>query len=527
MFKYKSMYALGVIGLLGATMATASKNGMPAGMVVNKDVKHDVSLPLRYLQALPHSQLSAHPSIKKMIAEETLSLPPTKPVASLLVPLAGFQGMGVGLGNYQVTSPKPDTNSSVGMIQVVQYVNSDLAVFNKATGQVAPGFPKASAAIWAGFNSICETQAAGPMTIDYDHLANRWVIGQYATADINGPFYYCIAVSTGEDATGSYNRYAYQFNSLSDTAQLGLWPDAYYASFNMLGPVINGPIVCAFERDKMIAGLPASDICIQITNLQSGPLMPGNLIGSVSPTVGQPGYYMGLFPPSSLLVFKFHVDFVNPNQSNISQVVIPVATYTPACVGTNGTQCAIQPNTTNQLDIVSDRLMTKLAYRQFSSHGSFVTTHTVQGPAPDNSPAIRWYELRVLSGSPTFNPIVYQQATFAPDSMNRFTGSASIDRFTNIAIGYTVTSSLIHPSMELAYHNYTDGLNNLTIQPLVTGLGSQVDNISAWSSSSKMVIDPFDECTFWYTNEYLKTTGSMNWSTFIINFKLAACNADT
>ena len=33
-----------------------------------------------------------------------------------------------------------------------------------------------------------------------------------------------------------------------------------------------------------------------------------------------------------------------------------------------------------------------------------------------------------------------------------------------------------------------------------------------------MSIDPVDDCTFWYTNQYLKATGTFNWSTRIASF---------
>ena len=38
-----------------------------------------------------------------------------------------------------------------------------------------------------------------------------------------------------------------------------------------------------------------------------------------------------------------------------------------------------------------------------------------------------------------------------------------------------------------------------------------------------MSIDPVDDCTFWYTNEYLKANGTFNWSTRIASFKFPSC----
>lgn len=518
-FTYKPIYlvTLGMMSLLNVTNTFAVENRV----IVNKAVKHDLSLPLRDLKA--NTNALEHYFASQTKPEETMT--PTLLIESLLIHLSGFQGIGMGLGNYQVTSPLADDNAGIGITQYVQYANSDIAVFNKATGQPAPGFPKSGKSLWAGFGGVCEANAAGPMAIKHDQLANRWVIGQYATADINnGPFAYCIAVSTSEDATGTYHRYMFEFNSLSNYARLALWPDGYYTSFNMLGPTIRGPLICAYERDKMLAGMPANNQCVQIDNLASGPLIPADLTGQTRPPAGNPEYFLGLFPPSSVSIFKFHVNFINPNHTTVETVSVPVAAYVEACSSTGGKACAIQPNTTNRLDVHSDRFMNRVAYRQFFDHGSMVATHTVEGPTPKFAPALRWYEFRLTNGDPTFNPIVYQQATLAPDSKNRFLGSIAIDRFGNIALGYNVTSSLIYPSLELAYHNFNADLNTLTIQPLVTGMGSQINGETSWGADSKMLVDPVDQCTFWYSNQYLKSTGSNNWSTFIMKFKLAACS---
>src|SRR6202163_2475082 len=40
-----------------------------------------------------------------------------------------------------------------------------------------------------------------------------------------------------------------------------------------------------------------------------------------------------------------------------------------------------------------------------------------------------------------------------------------------------------------------------------------------------MSVDPVDDCTFWYTNEYLKTTGNFNGSTRIASFKFPGCTS--
>lgn len=484
--------------------------------IVIKEAKHDTSIPFRDMQTksnLPHTPIKSALGNEIILSRSSESL----------INLSGFQGLGVGLGNYSVKSAASDPSFSVGRNQVVHWVNSDIAVFDKNTGQVLNGFPKPGNSLWSGFGGPCENSNIGKQTAKYDHGSKKWILSQSAYTDIQGPYYQCVAVSTSEDATGSYYRYAFQMNSFINYARLGVWPDAYYLTLVLNGPNQHGPVACALERSKMITGSAATIQCLALAPTFTGPILPVDLNGSQLPAAGNPAYIIGLNPPYNIMIGKFHVDFATPANTNLSLFPLPVAQYKRACDNVNGQDCAIQPNTTNRLNVLSDRLLSEFTYRQFKSYGSMVATHTVEGPAPESAPAIRWYELRVYPNTPNHNPVVYQQATIAPDSMNRFMGAISIDRFTNIAIGYTVSSSLIYPSLEMAYHAYNDQNNHTFIQPVVTGMGSQVDNVKDWGSHSSMTVDPVDECTFWYSNQYLKTTGSYNWSTFIVKFKLAAC----
>ena len=57
---------------------------------------------------------------------------------------------------------------------------------------------------------------------------------------------------------------------------------------------------------------------------------------------------------------------------------------------------------------------------------------------------------------------------------------------------------------------------------IFAGLGSQV-GIHRWGDYSAMQIDPTDDCTFWYTNQYEPATGSFNWHTRIATFKFPSC----
>ncbi len=57
---------------------------------------------------------------------------------------------------------------------------------------------------------------------------------------------------------------------------------------------------------------------------------------------------------------------------------------------------------------------------------------------------------------------------------------------------------------------------------ITNGTGSQLNGTN-WGDYSSMSIDPVDDCTFWYTTEYLNTNCSYNWSTRVASFKFPSC----
>src|SRR5205807_1919318 len=225
------------------------------------------------------------------------------------------------------------------------------------------------------------------------------------------------------------------------------------------------------------------------------------------------------FDVNSLTLFKFHVDFATPGNSTFSTPTsIPVAPFTPLCAGARG--CVPQSGGDGtQLDSLADRLMYRLAYRNFGDHESLVVNHTV---AVDSNSGVRWYEIQNPNGTPT----VAQQSTFAPDSNFRWMGSIAMDGSGDIALGYSVSSASMFPSIAFAGRTLADPASTLGSETtIISGGGSQTGNLTRWGDYSAMQIDPSDDCTFWYTTEYLKNSGSFNWNTRIANFKFPGCGA--
>ena len=536
MFKRKLVsVVLLVVFLIGSAIsvqaAPASKTDSVGPVEVSSAVYSDVSAPVRDLNGVApdattdkekEKPLRVLPNMGNALNQTDGAAQTT--VGPLVGTTSGLNFAGVGQGDYGFSDQyaPPDTNGAVGATQYVQWVNTYFAVFDKTTGAIAAGFPKPGNSIWAGFGGGCQTNNDGDPIVQYDKLANRWVLTQFSVSTT--PYLQCVAVSTTSDATGSYYRYVFscgatQFN---DYPKLGVWPDGYYISYNIFnnGRTFAGSKACSFDRTKMLAGDPtATQQCFQLSTSYGG-LLPSDLDGTTAPPAGSPNFFMN-FGANSLNLWKFHVDFANSANSTFTGPTnIPVASFVAACSG--GGTCIPQPGTSNKLDSLADRLMYRLAYRNLGGVESLVVNHSVTvGNKKTGVTSVRWYEIRNPNGTPT----VYQQGTLSTaDKIHRWMGSIAMDKFGNIALGYSASSGSVYPSIRYTGRLVTDALGTMQTENIIqAGGGSQTGTLHRWGDYSAMSVDPVDDCTFWYTNEYLKANGSFNWSTRIASFKFPGC----
>ena len=409
----------------------------------------------------------------------------------------------------------PDTNGAVGATQFVQTVNTALAVFDKNTGSRVLS-PRDISTLFTTMGGKCATQGESDPVVIYDKLANRWLVGIINTS--GGTNDICIAVSQTSDATGSYATYDIAYGStLPDYPKFGAWSDAYYFSANLFG---NGtPQACAFNRALMLNGQPlgSSTVCFNVSAAAST-LLPSDLDGTNRPPVGEPNFYVSMGGDhASLQLFKFHVDFTNTANSTFTgPTTIPVASFSELCGG--GT-CVPQGGSTQQLDSLADRLMFRLAYRNFGDHESLVVNHSVTA---GSGGGVRWYEIRSPNGTPT----VFQQGTFAPDSKFRWMGSVATDHAGDIGAGYSESSSSMNPAIAVTARTPSDPLGTLEAENVVfNGGGSQTPNLNRWGDYSAITVDPVDDCTFFFTTEYIPANGNFNWHTRIVSFKMNNCGA--
>jgi hypothetical protein len=348
----------------------------------------------------------------------------------------------------------------------------------------------------------------------------------------------CVAVSTTSDATGSYYRYAFpQSNGFPDYPKWGIWTDAYYQHNNAFGgPNGFGSEPCAYERAKMLKGNPsARQICFFAPTVFDDSMLPGDLDSPATlPPPGQPEVYLGSIdntPPTSNVVYQylFHVDFANPSKSTFTgfggTIPVSVPIFTLSCNGTGFADCIPQAKTNAQLESIGDRLLYRLAYRNFGNHQTWLVTHDVTTSA--HRVGERWYEFRAPENSTSLS--VYQSGTFvgtsSSDTDYRWMGSIAMDRVGDIALGYSISSSSMFPSINYTGQTVGDPLGTMEAEAVIlNGTGSQTDTGGRWGDYTSMALDAADGCTFWYTNQYYPATGAFAWNTQLASLKFPNCH---
>lgn len=493
----------------------------PGNPVVAPTEDGEVKLiPVKYFHR--NSKAKGNPSERDPVIQSST------PVRNTPSPTTSFEG----IPNVDGFIP-PDTVGAIGPSNYMQAVNTSVQVFSRS------GAPQTGAALISslfaslGPGSVCSSMDGGDVIVDYDEYADRWWISEIANVNsTTGPFYMSVAVSKTSDPTGAYYAYCFQIpnNLFPDYPKVGVWGDAYYMSvneFNAAGTVFEGAGVLAFDRARMLAGDPnatfiyfnVGDIDLSVFSLQ-----PSNADGPLPP-IGTPNYFVYLRgvslgdPSDDLRIFEFHADFANSNLSTFterSESPVAVAAYTAFSPDSPGIP---QSGTSAELDTLGDRLMFRLQYRNFGTNESLVVNHTVTGGS--GQAAIRYYQLtRSLPGG-TFG--INEQATYAPDSLYRWMGSAAMNYQGDLAVGYSVSSSSTFPSIRYAARLNTDPPGGLFQgeATMITGSGAQTSSLSRWGDYSCMTIDPTDDSTFWYTQEYYATTSAAGWQTRIGSFALS------
>ena len=502
----------------------------------------------------------------------------TRPAAEIVV---AFDGLGAGFEGPQgkaILRNPSDNSLAVGPNHIMQTVNSRMAVFDKR-GKVLYG-PVPNNTVFKGFGGACEATNNGDTVVRYDQLAGRWLIvmpvfrrgaarpdqpkpghdgepAQFSVpgrpdqpgaaaplfvppysstpappqprgqgnqaAQPQGPYSMCYAISAGPDPLGSYYRYEFLRPLFPDYPRPAIWPDGYYVPTSTGDDVIQKH-ACVAERAKMLRGEPAREQCVVIDGVNF--LNNADIDGTSLPPKGAPNMIMAaggtqlkkVMEDNVVFAWQFRVNWENPAMTKLSKPEkIAVAPYHYLCDG-QLTNCVPQPGTDRRLDAQGDKLMARLVYRRIGSRESIVAVHSVNTSA--GAGGVRWYEFRINKDR---SIRLHQQGTFAPDGSYRWMASPAIDRWGNIAIGYSFGSASEFVGQRFAGRLAKDPPGLLALKETVLAEGEAAQNAMRWEDYTQTAIDPSDDCTIWYAGDYLKK-GETNYSSRIGALRFPGCH---
>ncbi|HWA88448.1 MAG TPA: hypothetical protein VG889_00325 [Rhizomicrobium sp.] len=463
---------------------------------------------------------------------------------------ANFEGLS-NQDNFNVLGFRvnpPDPVGAVGPNHYVQMVNVTMAVYDKTGTQLMPA--TALGALWDGFAVGDCSLNAGDAIVLYDRYNDRWILSQFTTAETDGSYYNCVAVSKTGDPTGAYYRYAFTTaQNFPDYPKYGIWNGTYVITTREFGDDGSYGIgVYALEAAKMLKGKANARVVAffldgddpGVLPLIGDGLLPAYADGETAPKAKAPIPLVGTqdngggygATSDALNIFELAVNWKDTSTASLDlKKQLPVASFDSIYpCGGDGRDCLPQPGvgSTAFLDILSyrQRPTWRLAYRVFDKYETMVTNQSVEASA--SHAGVRWYEIRRKHGDYS----LFQQGTYAPDDgIHRWMGSAAMDHKGNIALGFSVVNGTTQkPSVRYTGRKKSDPLGQMSIAEtqLITGDGVQTSTNSRWGDYTSLNMDPVDDCTFWYTNEYYTQAGQtgspVGWQTRIASFKLPKCH---
>lgn len=415
--------------------------------------------------------------------------------AALSDPIVNFQGQ---------TSPyfPPDEIGAAGPNHYMQAVNTTYAIYSK-TGTLLAGPTNMNLLFGSVPGSNCND---GDPIILYDEMADRWMAAEFSLC--GNPDRMLVAISATNDPTGVWYQYSFNMGGMPDYEKFGIWTDGYYMATN----TSNNTDIYVFQREVMLSG-GTNPKMVSFDN----PWRPGSVDGfmMVPPVdndgpaapAGTPGIFIAhqddAFGGSAdqLWIYELDVDWTTTSNSTFTRVQQINVTPFDSNFGNNWNNIK-QPGTSQELDAIPQVIMNVPQYRNFGSYQTIVCCHTVDVDATDHA-GIRWYELRKTTGDWT----IRQQGTYAPDIHSRWMGSIMLNGANEIGLGYSISSTSVYPGIRYTgqtaeEYALASGIMDVAEGVIWEGTASQT-GANRWGDYSQLSVDPSDDETFWYTNQYV------------------------
>jgi hypothetical protein len=439
--------------------------------------------------------------------------------------LSSFAGM--NYGNAPGSVP-PDTIAASGPTEIVETVNTSIAIYPKTGGAAI-----FQTDLGTFFSSVRTGNAFSDVYAGYNELTGQFFV---STLDLNiDPFFgtvdsdaflYAISNKNNPTSGSDFTMYSVDLTGRDPAGASTFWADfprvgwnngAYVATFNMFTVFINTfaenydhPLVLNISSSTPTTTTLA-DIPGGVTNATLAPAtMHGASAGGPMLFVEETLDSLGNPTGNSIRVVTETNLFTTPTFTSTDVSLPSTADYTaPPSAAQNGSTTLIQTN---------DSRILNAEWR-----GNHLVAAQTIGVASDSQAHARWYEFDTSS-----TPTLIQDGTIG-------VGSGASSYFPSIAIGandvlgldYIESSATEYMSVYETGRLSTDATGQMETaveaqagQAVYTGFDGSPYRAGDFSG---ITVDPSDG-TFWLANEYATadTTQPANWGTVIANFKISS-----
>jgi hypothetical protein len=401
---------------------------------------------------------------------------------------------------YQSGSTPSDPSMAIGPNHVFVVFNTGFAIYDKS-GNLLAGPLSPNPTIFPS-SGCCD------LTASYDAAADRWVI-----TFLGGGAQ--VAVSDGPDPIndGWYN---YNIGAINDYQKLSVWSDGYYMTDN----TGSSNKVWAMERAEMLLGNSAQILGFNLPGIQtSGFYSPQalNVSDANMPASGGATFlYLqddawGGVSTDHVKLWTLDMDWDAGNGTMNAAIEIPATEFISVFDGGSFSNLT-QPGGGLAVDALQATIMNQAQFRKFDTYNSALFNFVVDMDASGGELAgIRWFELRQDADNEPWS--VYQEGTYsAPDGRHAWHGSMIMDAFGNIAMGYTSMAGPTTPNpTDFRISSYYTGRFNgdensvMTVNEELIAAGNANIPSTRYGDYGKMDIDPSDDTTFWFINEYMNS----------------------
>jgi hypothetical protein len=433
--------------------------------------------------------------------------------------LGTFQGL--NYGNAPGSVP-PDTIAAVGPSEVVETVNSSIAIYNKG------GTPVLNpTSLGTFFQSVGPINTLSDSVVAYDELNGKFFVGVlnltttlFGTVSADS-FLYAVSNTSSPTSASDFQFQSVNLTGLDPAGSGSFWGDfprigwnanEYVATFNMFTNNILSPTYDHALVLNISSATPGTTKIVDVPGgVTNATLAPATMHGAAA---SDPMYFVeetlnssGNFTGNSIRVVSETSPFATPT-FGFTDVPLPASDdYTSP-------PSATQKGSTNLIQTNDSRVLNA------EWRGNHLVAAQAIGVASDAQAHARWYEFDTTS-----TPKFVQAGTIGVGSgANSYFPSIAIAANDVLAMDYMESSPTEYMSMYVTGRVSSDASNQMET-PVLTQAGQapyQGFDTAPYRAGDFSGINVDGDGTFWAANEYATSSTSLpaNWGTAIAHFQI-------